>query len=195
MRRLIINADDCNLTRGVTEAIFECHDRGVVTSTTFLINLPVEAQTLRGILKRKKLGVGIHLNVTLAGPVSAARKVRSLLRPDGRFRPCAEQTSRPPKPNELFCECQSQIDRFHKVFGRRPTHLDTHHQVHDLPVFFRVIAELARRNRLPTRRSRCLLIRDISKTEPGTFGRVPPEAFRRTCSGGNAPVTTDYFFG
>src|SRR3989338_7288177 len=113
---LIVNADDCNLTPGVTQAILDCHDRGILTSTTFMINLPVEPVTVRALLRRKKLGVGIHLNVTLGKPISEPSQIRSLLS-EGHFRKVQEQTKKLPKAAELAREYQGQINRFRKIFG------------------------------------------------------------------------------
>lgn len=175
-RVLIVNADDCNLTPGVTRAIFECHDRGILSSTTFMINLPAEAKTVKEIKKRKNLGVGIHLNVTFAEPLSKIPQIRSLVSAEGRFKKLPDQLSRLPKANELAREYQTQIDRFQKVFGRRPTHLDTHHQTHNHPFFLNVLSDVAKRNRLPIRRS-VLMLRDKPKikTTDYIFGNLSPE--------------------
>ncbi len=152
-RILIVNADDCNLTPGVTRAILECHDTGIVSSTTFMANLPVEAKTVRALKKRKNLGVGIHLNITFSRPVSKPEKIKSLLGSDGNFRKVHEQLSKPPKPVQVFEEYVNQIRRFKSFFGRLPTHLDTHHQIHNHPLFFGVLIETAKKYRLPLRRS------------------------------------------
>ena len=173
---LIVNADDCNLTRGVTEAILDCHDQGILSSATFLINLQVEAWTVRALRKRKTLGVGLHLNVTLGKPVSKFMSVRSLAGKDGFFRKVGEQLNRLPSPEEIAAEYQNQIDLFKRCFAKAPTHLDTHHQVHDRPFFFRVLREIAKHNRLPIRRSSLMLRREFSPT---------PRGIR----------TTDFFFG
>ena len=182
-RFLIVNADDCNLTRGVTEAILDCHDNGSLTSTTFMINLPLDSRPIREIKKRKGLGVGLHLNVTLSHPVSKSAKVRSLVDSEGGFRKVAKQFARPPVARELALEYQNQIEKFRKVFGRNPTHLDTHHQVHDAEFFYRVLLEVARRNRLPIRRSRLML---SSRFRPGSvpttdfiFGNLTAEGYWR----------------
>ncbi len=173
-RSLIVNADDCNLTPGVTKAILDCHDHGILTSTTFMINLPVETPTVRALLRRKKLGVGLHLNMTLGRPVSHPKQIRSLLSSEGRFRKLNEQLAKPPRAAEILTEYQNQIRVFRKIFGRLPTHLDTHHQIHDHPFFFQVLLDLALKNKLPVRRSSAFL----------SFGddKVP-------CK------TADYFFG
>lgn len=156
-RILIVNADDFNLTRGVDRAILECHDKGIVSSTTFMANLETEEHTVRELKKRKRLGVGIHLNVTFRFPVLKSAKVKSLLKEDGAFRKVGEQLARPPKAAELAAEYSAQIERFIKTFGRKPTHLDTHHQVHNHPFFLDVLAAVAHKFQLPIRSS-CLML-------------------------------------
>ncbi len=180
---LIVNADDCNLTPGVTQAILDCHDEGILTSTTFMINLPVESKTIREIKKRKNLGVGIHLNVTLAEPVSKSSKIRSLLADGGRFKKLKEQLNHLPKAAELAIEYQSQIDLFKRIFARRATHLDTHHQVHGHPFFLNVLMQVAKQNHLPIRRS-CLMPtlqnqQQKIKTTDFFFGNLTPEGYWR----------------
>lgn len=210
VRTLIVNADDCNLTSGVTQAILDCHDHGIVTSTTFMVNLPVDSQTTAGLLKRKKLGIGLHLNLTLGRPVSAPRKVPSLVDEDGNFRkyPILSEdkgglryrraalhgtlkasainlapTKRLFSRKEVEIEYLAQIERFRKIFGRLPTHLDTHHQLHDHALFYTVLASVARRYRLPLRRSRMNLMRTEKRDGPACpdylFGNLSATAYWR----------------
>ena len=40
-KQLIVNADDGNLTGGVTRAILDAHDHGIVSSTTLFANMPL----------------------------------------------------------------------------------------------------------------------------------------------------------
>jgi len=162
-RRLIINADDCNLTPGVTRGILKSHDQGILTSTTFLINLPLEERTIRELKKRTKLGVGIHLNVTLASPVSPAGRIPSLLKASGVFRRPDNYRKRPPSLKDLTLEYEAQIRLFEKRFGRKPDHLDTHHHLHDHPLFFKALASVARKWKLPVRRSRIFQLSEFGR--------------------------------
>ena len=175
MRRLIINADDCNLTPGVTRGILLAHDRGVVTSTTLMMNLPLLEKTVREIKKRRLLGLGVHLNVTFAKPLSRPSQVSTLLKPDGSFRRPEDYQKKLPEERDLIREYEAQVKFFEKSFGRKPDHLDTHHHLHNLPVFFRALAFVARKWRLPVRRS-------------ALFERLDS---RETA----ALKTTDYLFG
>ncbi len=174
-RVLIINADDCNLTPGVTRAILDCHDRGILTSTTFMANLPVQKEDVSRLLKRKNLGIGIHLNVTFGKPLSRPARVPSLLNSGAGFKKVHDQISRLPAAAELLREYQAQIDRFAEMFGRKPTHLDTHHQVHDHPFFLKAFVEVARKNELPVRRS-ALKITSV-RTPDFFFGNLSPAGY------------------
>lgn len=154
MRRLIINADDCNLTPGVTRGILKSHDEGILTSTTFLINLPVDDKTVRELKKRPNLGVGIHLNITLGRPVTAAWKIPSLLKTGGIFNRPLDYLKKLPSLKEVVSEYTAQIRQFEKYFHKLPDHLDTHHHLHDHPLFFKALAQAAHRYKIPVRRSK-----------------------------------------
>lgn len=159
MRRLIINADDCNLTPGVTRGILKSHDEGILTSTTFLINLPLDTRTVREIKKRPKLGVGLHLNITLGRPVSAGRKIPSLLKPEGIFKRHSDNQKKLPSLKDVVSEYEAQIGLFEKYFGQQPDHLDTHHHLHDHIHFFQALALVAKRFNIPVRRSKIFHIK------------------------------------
>ncbi len=178
-RLLIVNADDCNLTPGVNQAILDCHDNGILTSTTFMANLPVEPALVRELKRRSKLGVGIHLNVTFGYPVSRSLAVRSLLGDEGQFKKYAAQKADLPKFDELFREYQNQVHHFHKIFGALPTHLDTHHQMHDHPHFLKVLIEVAKRFKLPLRRS-CLGMKNLGVSSTDFFfGNLTTQGYWR----------------
>ena len=46
IRRLIVNADDWGLTRGVSEGILAAHRHGIVTSTTVLATAALDRELL-----------------------------------------------------------------------------------------------------------------------------------------------------
>jgi chitin disaccharide deacetylase len=183
-RTLIVNADDCNLTSQVTEAIIKAHENGIVTSTTFLVNLPVEKAVVRELLSRKKLGVGLHLNMTLGKPMAAAPRIRSLLQRDGRFKKKDQYPEKKlPAVSEILAEFQAQLERFHKIFKRLPTHVDVHHHMHDFRPFLEALAVIARKHGLPIRWTRLLTEPEIKraykdlKTTDHFYGNLDPHTF------------------
>jgi predicted glycoside hydrolase/deacetylase ChbG (UPF0249 family) len=153
-RFLIINADDFGRTPGVTEGILQTHQRGVVTSTTAMVNLPgAEAAVRRARAEAPEMGIGIHLNLTAGQPLLPPGDVSSLVGPDGRFHPVRRLVPRLKDLNldQVRVELEAQIERF-RSWGDEPTHLDSHHHVLYLsPHLFRVLVELAERYHLPIR--------------------------------------------
>lgn len=139
MKLLIVNADDFGLTAGVSRGILEAHRGGIVTSTSVLVNRPLDA-TLLADLKASGLGVGLHLNLTLGAAVSPAAEVSSLLDADGKFFRDPLRQAVEAKPEEAGLELRAQAAAFIRLLGRTPTHLDTHHQVgRHAPVFDAVL--------------------------------------------------------
>lgn len=182
---LIINADDCNLTPKVTEAILKAHQNGIVTSTTFMINLATSTEVVQELVSSKKLGVGLHLNLTLGEPVSKKSLIPSLLQKDGRFKKQAEYLAAKKFPSmvEVAEEFNAQLQRFIKIFKRPPTHVDIHHHLHDHLSFFKVLAGVAKKYDLPIRWSRLFVTPGVKmpykliKTTEHFYGNLDPHTF------------------
>lgn len=183
-RTLIVNADDCNLTSQVTEAIVKAHENGIVTSTTFLVNLPVEAAAVRELLSKKSLGIGLHLNVTLGKPVARPQLVGSLLQKDGRFKKKDQYPEKKLPPiSEITEEFKAQLQRFVKIFKRLPTHVDVHHHMHDFRPFLEALAVIAQKHKLPIRWTRLMTEPEVKsahkdlKTTDHFYGNLDPHTF------------------
>ena len=56
-------------------------------------------------------------------------------------------------PGEVVAEVESQLRLFRELTGRPPTHLDSHHHAHRHPVVLDALLAVAKRARLPIRRS------------------------------------------
>lgn len=166
LRELIVNADDCNLTAGVTRAILECYEKGIVSSTTWMVNLPTDREIVSSVAG-SGIGIGVHLNVTSGRPVSSPGDIASLYDEKTKsFKKKNDYLKMPPAPGDLVKEYGKQIVLFEKYFGRAPTHLDTHHQMHDDAVFMQALAHVARDHKLPIRRSALMREPDFEKRYP-----------------------------
>ena len=147
MTRLIVNADDFGLTPGVNAGILEAHRQGIVTSTTLMVNMSAAEEAMRLAADCPTLGVGIHLTLTAGHAVSS--EVPSLVDRAGRFwnmRHLAQFA----RPDDIRRELACQMERF-LSFGRKPTHIDSHHHVHGDPTIQPIVLALARAYDLPVR--------------------------------------------
>jgi len=149
-RTLVVNADDFGLTAGVSRGILEAGRRGIVTSTTVLVNRPVD-RALVAELEASGLGVGLHLNLTLGAPVSDPRRVPSLVDGEGRFLRDAREAAARARPDEARIELGNQIDVFRALLGRFPTHLDSHHHVGRHEPILGLVVDFAGALRVPMR--------------------------------------------
>jgi chitin disaccharide deacetylase len=118
---LIVNADDFGASLGTNRGILEAHLRGIVTSTSLLVNAAASAEAAELAAGAPDLSIGLHADL------------------DGVD---AEQVSD---------TLERQLERFEALMGASPTHLDTHHDTHRHPRAFPAVVEFARRHRLRLR--------------------------------------------
>lgn len=140
---LIVNADDFGLSKGQNYGIVEACRHGVVTSTTAMVN--GEAIEHAAALSRDlpDLGVGMHFVLTLGMPLTA---MPGLTREGVLGKWIWERAEEGTLPlEEIARELDCQFNRFVDLFGREPTHIDSHHHVHMIPAIFPLVAEFARR--------------------------------------------------
>lgn len=151
-KRLIVNADDFGRTSGVNRGVVEAHASGIVTSASLMVAYPAAAEAAELARRRPELGVGLHLALTGGPPVLQAARVPSLVDEAGRLRPKPADIAHA-DPREVLAEARAQLRRFRELVGRLPTHLDTHHHAHALPVVLEAVLTLAWETGLPVRSS------------------------------------------
>src|SRR5262245_38433323 len=145
--QLIVNADDYGMAAGVSAGIRDSHKRGIVTSTTTMMNMPDAEDALRrAVVECPQLGLGVHLVLTCASPLLPASQVASLIDEQQQFYGEASFIAHVTSvdPEEVKAEWRTQIDRFVSIVGHAPDHLDSHHHVsYFTPELFKVMLELA----------------------------------------------------
>jgi predicted glycoside hydrolase/deacetylase ChbG (UPF0249 family) len=155
MKRLIINSDDYGRTPDISRGIRDAHLRGVVTSTTCMMNIPTTAADIAvAVRETPSLGMGVHLVLTMGRPILPREATSSITDENGNFfkyTPFVEHLSSL-NIEEVKAEWHSQIEAFVKASGRRPTHLDSHHHSSFFPPnLFRAMLELAKEYDCPIR--------------------------------------------
>jgi predicted glycoside hydrolase/deacetylase ChbG (UPF0249 family) len=144
VKRLIVNADDFGRAAGVNLGIVRAHREGIVTSATLMTNAPGTAHAATLAATEPGLDIGVHLVLTYAKPLLNPSRVRSLVREDGSFWRPSELLARSIDRREALMEYRAQFARARELVGREPTHIDTHHWVHDHPALSWAVCELAR---------------------------------------------------
>jgi predicted glycoside hydrolase/deacetylase ChbG (UPF0249 family) len=145
VKRLIVNADDFGRAPGINAGILRAHREGIVTAATLMVSAPATDDAARIARATPSLDVGVHLTLTYAGPVTDPGRVPSLVEPDGTFPrgPAAFRGTGRADREEALIEYRAQHARALTLVGRAPSHLDTHHWLHDEPALEWAITALA----------------------------------------------------
>jgi len=145
MKRLIVNADDFGRARGVNLGIVRAHRDGIVTATTLMVGAPATDDAAKLAREAPSLDVGVHLTLTYGRPISDPRTVPSLVEHDGSFPRVPGSFLGTGRANggEAVIEYRAQFARAEALIGRRPTHLDSHHWLHDEPALEAAIVTIA----------------------------------------------------
>lgn len=143
MIKAIVNADDFGLSENVNEAICMCFERGIITNTTIMVNMPYAADAVN-LAKKKGFfnKVGLHLNLTAGVPLTGPiRSLPVFCDGNGRFNADFHLSTKTRlmlsarEKRALAEEIQAQIDRY-LALGLVELHMDSHHHSHtDLSVW------------------------------------------------------------
>jgi chitin disaccharide deacetylase len=151
VRRLIVNADDFGLTRGVNRAIVESSRDGIVTSSTLMANSQAFEDAVAHANSASRLSVGCHVVLVDGSPVLGARQASTLSdkkADDGRFYDrlsafALRAVTGRVDADEIEAEVTAQIRKLQSA-GVSVSHLDTHKHTHILPQVLRPLLRAAR---------------------------------------------------
>ena len=144
----MVNADDFGLSPGVNRGIIEAHEVGSVTSTSLVANAPGFGDAIARAHRAPRLGVGLHVNLTVGSPVAPRADVASLWDPRTEaFYPLTRLVRRALAgqiaPRHVAIECAAQLARLRSA-GIAVTHIDSHRHAHVLPGIWRGVVAAAR---------------------------------------------------
>lgn len=148
MKKVIFNADDFGLTKGVNTGILKCFKSGIVTDSSLLMNFEATEDAVK-IIKRNKLNAGVHLNLTEGKPLSD--KAHTLIDKNGNFFNITKFSLRLMSNKisdvDIEREFTAQIEKFISK-KLTPTHIDTHQYVHMFKKVCKVAIKTARKYRI-----------------------------------------------
>jgi chitin disaccharide deacetylase len=121
---LIVNADDFGASVGVNRGILDCHRNGIVTSASLMVTGRAVAEAVAMSRNCPGLSIGLHWDVWGEDEhefdLGDTEKVRD--------------------------EFRRQLDEFHRLLGRFPSHVDSHRHAHReshvFPLFQELVAPL-----------------------------------------------------
>jgi len=116
-RVLIVNADDFGRSQEISAGILRAHAEGIVTSTSALVRGAGAEPAFDALARHPRLSVGLHLDFGEWAPR------------DGGWVATYEVVALD-DARAVEREARAQLDRFRRLAGRSPTHIDSHQHVH-----------------------------------------------------------------
>jgi chitin disaccharide deacetylase len=128
---LIVNADDFGQSHGVNRGIMKAHRLGIVTSASLMVRWPAAPKAASYAQEHPSFSLGLHVDlgerVFCAGEWVPLYSVVPL-----------QDTA------AVAAEVYRQLDLFHRLMGRGPSHLDSHQHVHLREPVRTILTQLAR---------------------------------------------------
>lgn len=137
-RYLIVNADDFGQSQGVNRGIVKAHHCGIVTSASLMVRWPAAPEAVAYARAHPQLALGLHVDLGEQVYRDGAWMPRYTVVPLDDKTAIADEVSR-------------QLQRFHSMVGRRPSHLDSHQHVHRREPTRTILIEIARTLGIPLR--------------------------------------------
>ncbi len=153
-KMVIINADDFGISKGVNRGIEEAHLKGILNSTSLMVNMPQTQDAIKILQNYPNLKRGLHISLIGGKPLSKKEEIPHLVDKKG----CFAKRGTHLIWKSLFCgreilediktEIIAQIELM-KSFGLQIHHLDSHDYVHIFPPIMNIVIQLARKYQIP----------------------------------------------
>jgi predicted glycoside hydrolase/deacetylase ChbG (UPF0249 family) len=137
-RRLVVNADDLGLSAGVNAGILRAHEHGIVTSASLMVRGQAAEEAAAAVARLPGLSVGLHFDVA------------EWVCDDGEWRAVYEVVDAGDE-SAVAAELERQLERFRRLLGRDPSHMDSHQHVHREAPVRPIMGRRAKELRVPLR--------------------------------------------
>lgn len=136
MKKIIFNADDFGYSFGINKGIIKAHKHGVVTSTSVMVFRPAAHEAKNLVKNCPKISIGLHFDITDEGiKADFMKKIGFGLT----------------QIKKIEKQFNDQINKFIKIVGKKPDHLDAHHHVHFHPKIKPIFEKYSQKYKTPVR--------------------------------------------
>lgn len=143
-RNLVMAADDFGISERANRNILFLISMGKIDRVAVLADGTVSENEIRELIRS---GVKLDVHLELSSSAGADHKIPALhLRLGNFLLNYLSGTYRQAKVRE---DWQSQIEKFHSLFGKYPDGINSHEHVHFFPPFFRIILSLQEKYPIP----------------------------------------------
>jgi len=153
LNRHIVTADDFGFDESVNNAIAASFSARLINSASIIVGAPAFGSAIKLARERKfSDAIGVHLNLTEGFPATESmRRDPAFCDATGKFHftiPRSALWLSESRRKAVVAEFSRQIEIFINS-GLTPTHLDSHHHVHNVWPIGSIVIELATRYHIP----------------------------------------------
>ena len=145
--KVIFNADDFGISKGVNAAIKKAYDEGILNAASLMVAQKYAKEAAQLSKNMEDLDLGLHVNLTNEYPILPANEIPLLTGKDGKFKNGFVKLlilsifKSKELRREVRAEIEAQILRAEEM-GLKLSHIDSHRHVHMIPLIFKVMLEL-----------------------------------------------------
>lgn len=128
MKQLIINADDFGMSEAFNYGVIKAYKDGIVSSTSIMINMEAAEHALMLSKSCPSMFIGQHTNFVLGKSCADPEKIPSMVDENGFFHRSSDYRLGKRKfvYEEVKIETIAQMERFKKLTGNYPEHIEGH---------------------------------------------------------------------
>lgn len=142
IQQLIVNADDFGCSAIANQRIIDCFEKNLISSATVMVNMPGFEDVLDWYQsKTEKPKLGVHLNLD-EGP-ALSKQFREQYSTEQLFYPGSVMRCDRMYLETIRHELREQINKM-ILAGIPPSHLDSHHHLHNHLPIARIVVSLAK---------------------------------------------------
>lgn len=149
MKNLIVTADDFGVSKEVNEAVEAAHKSGILTATSLMVGEPFTEDAVQRARQMPNLGVGLHVALSRAHPVSAPVDIPDLVDGKGFLRSDLVSAGfrfffLPNVRRQLEAEITAQFEAFAQT-GLHLDHVNAHNHLHLHPTVLSLLLKSGKR--------------------------------------------------
>ncbi|MBL0701633.1 MAG: ChbG/HpnK family deacetylase [Spiroplasma sp.] len=145
-KAIILNCDDLGLSNSVNNAVEECYKIGIMKSGTVLVNSDSYYDAINYFSKQEDFSCGIHFVLTFGKATTTNLKYcvdenNNFIKGSGS---ALESLFSKESEVDLELEFREQLKKFIDVANTKPSHIDSHHHVHQVDKVDKIINKIAK---------------------------------------------------
>ena len=151
MKKIYINADDFGDSFNISKAIYTCYDKGILNSTSIIVNSKYFEKSLK-LIKNKNIRKVLHLNIAEGKPL-CNKKLKYLTNKNGDFFRSwqrvfidyyclSNKNKKELIKSEIKEELKTQILFYCDKLETKNINIDSHQHYHTIPFITDILIEL-----------------------------------------------------